>query len=367
MENKHNILLKEYVKKFNLENFKGVSHEQLASYDQLSDNVIGNLCIRKCNDCEMEFSCLSSLQTHQKALSHKNVTSNQDNFVKKVCHKCKICNKTIICDMSFIYSHIKNAHKLSFKAYCKDYGVTFAKTTKAILIESMKVSPFVDDLCIFACTDCGKLFNTSPALFTHRSRKKHGKKNDKSATEPVKGFSYQCKVCSKLLLCDKYIISVHMKNSHKIKTTSKRQYKEWCETFKKSLPVSQTVHNQLTVPVTEIPLGEITSTIGNLSSFSCPKCAKNNFFGWESLKNHFKTIHLQKITYSSDLVRTARYHACLICPKAVLSDRSLLKRHLWSIHQVNISRYEKIFLRNGGTTLPSYQNWLKESWKKKSS
>ncbi len=364
MRNKHQMLLKEYIEKFNLDYLKAVS------YDHLSENLIGNLCVRKCNDCGLQFSCLSSLLRHQKALSHKNVTCNQDNFVKKVFHKCKICNKTIICEMSSIYSHVKKSHKLSLKEYCKDYGVTIAKSTKATLIESMKVSPFVDDLCTFACADCGELFNSSHRLFGHRRQTRHITKKDKFATEPVKGFSYQCKFCTKLLLCDRNIIFNHMKTSHKTKlsnigqTASKRQYIELCKTFKKSLPVSLTVHDHLTVSITKIPLGEITSAIGNLSSFSCPKCGKQKFFEWRSLKSHFKTVHLKQIMYSPDFVHTARYHACLLCPKGVLSDRGVLTSHLKAMHKMHLSKYEKIFLRNGGRTLPTYRNWFKEKfWK----
>ncbi len=115
----------------------------------------------------------------------------------------------------------------------------------------------------------------------------------------------------------------------------------------------------MAVSACQIPIKEITATIGNLCNFLCPHCDTKIFYSWRILTKHVKSFHHKKLTYSSSIVNTAQYHSCLICPKAILCDRFILLRHLREKHKMSLSKYEQIYVKHGGKILPTYQAWLK--------
>ncbi len=182
----------------------------------------------------------------------------------------------------------------------------------------------------------------------------------------ISGCSYRCEKCNTLMFCDKTLISNHFKNLHNVflktdgVTKCVPQYKQMCQLFLQSLPVSAKTHDKAVVPISEIPFSEITSVIGNLCTFFCPKCVQKYFSSTRKLSKHMKDVHHKEFTFKSRLVHTARYHACLVCPKAILGDRYLLYYHLRNCHKVSLPKYEEVFQRNGGKILPTYRCWLQE-------
>ncbi len=217
----------------------------------------------------------------------------------------------------------------------------------------------------FFCNVCDKMFNRWSSLRRHREIEKHHILSYRSKVLSLaKGYSYMSKCCAKLLLCDKDIIKAHMKKCFKKNTNGemrnvKKQYNEFCKSFIDKIPVSTKKYCKMTVPVRKIPTMELTSTIGNLCTFVCSHCSSQKFFSsYSQLQDHTKNVHLKGNSFDSSLLVTARYHAWLKCPRAVLSDRYILSIHLQKYHNRSLHNYEQVFRKNGGTILPTYEKYF---------
>ncbi len=359
----HQISLNQYIKNYKLD-----SSKTLAT-GSFSDKILGDLCVYKCQECQEQFNSFTKLVYHQRSLSHKISSRNKECRVKSVYHKCKLCNKFIHCEIKILCKHMR-CHGMNLEEYCNTTGCIKQepeeKKKKKSVIESLKISNSIDNLCVFACSKCKKTFNGA-AMFHYHKRKRHECRNGQTLMQAfVKGFSFKCSICPKLMFCDKTDIRYHMEQCHddvpinfRNTTTYEALYRKECATFLKRVPVSSKVYNKHTVQAQEIPIGEITSAIGNLCTFSCLNCNRKNFSSYFALKKHIRSFHQEKVAFKASLVMTARYHSCLLCPKAVLNDRHILMNHLHIMHQITLSKYEKVFQKHGGKTLPSYQEWLK--------
>ncbi len=120
-----------------------------------SQDIIGNLCLYTCLECEMTFNRKSKLRDHTKLSSHKNSSDNNLNLTKTVYHKCKLCYKDILCDYASLYMHLRFCHSLSIDVYCRANNCVIAGDKK-IVLKSLKLSLHIDNLCTFACNFCKK-------------------------------------------------------------------------------------------------------------------------------------------------------------------------------------------------------------------
>ncbi len=339
--------------------------EQTATY---SNNVIGNLCEFECTECNKKFSCKDTLYQHQRHSLHRsNIKANQS-VTRKVYHLCKMCNKSILCDSNTLKKHLFRSHGLSLKGYCRKTGCSMVQSRHSAsswTIKKLPLSKDIGNFCLFSCNVCSKKFSNSACLREHFIVKHQPKVVEPLPTYLIKGFSYRCKVCSKLMLCDNYVMQSHMSVVHGFKKDDKRsvtfklkeQYKTFCDSFIKDIPVSPVIGKRTIVPIEKIPIKNITSKIGSFCCFRCPRCDLKDVSNYKSLRAHFKAVHNCGVTYKPSLVSVARYHGCLLCPKAVLSDRQFLGTHISTMHKKSLVEYERTFLRNGGESLPTYTDW----------
>ncbi len=351
-----------------------------------SKDIIGNLCVYQCNDCNQEFKIPRHLNSHQRALSHGHYSHNYSrksnkSLVKSVYHECKLCNASLLCAMSALHCHFKRRHFISIEEYCKKTGCTMRRTkvNKPLLsgIKSLKVSANMDNMCVFKCDICTKTYCTLKPFKNHMNREHKTRVHmyaNKDYVNPlskyiVKGKSYRCEYCSILMLCELGTIHEHMRQHHgltgkdesSVPSTKKMQYSFLRDSFLKNTPVSHLNWKRTIVPISEIPLKDRTSTIGNLCTFSCPKCDDEDFPSWCALIQHCSNAHnMNNVCYNPTLVSVARSHACLICPKAILSDRTFLQWHLRGHHKIGLPEYERIYVQNGGESLPTYVNWRRK-------
>ncbi len=358
VSNKHETPLAQYKKQFNLENPK-----VLRSIDCYSDKILGNLCVYQCEKCLQKFSTERRLNIHQKTMFHG---KNMKKVIKSTYHKCRLCKETILCETVYLQHHMKGYHKITLPEYCAKTKCEMQQTKKMLKLKTLKISAKVYDSCVFACRICNEHFYSQCSFLSHKNSKKHHLTPPQPPISDLEsGSSYRCTICSRLMLCDRNIIQSHMKQYHhvvfdmKLLTQRKVEYQRMCDDFVQDLPISVTVQDKMSVPACQIPINEITATIGNLCQFMCPYCDTKIFCSWYFLTKHVKSIHHKKLFYSSSIVSLARYHSCLICPKAILSDRFILLRHLCKRHTMPIRKYEEIFVKHGGKVLPTYQTWLK--------
>ncbi len=365
--NHHRISLGNFKKKFVLNQLKKLPE------NAYSNNVIGNFCSYKCKGCEEQFDQRPPLIDHMKATSHGMNFKGQVNMIKAIYHKCKICDNVILCDIIVLRRHFKARHSLTIDEYCQKTGCIQAEKKEkkeTLFLNSLKVSESVDNLCIFTCGICNKSNKSVYELKKHRMQSKHyvKRKTQSLTTLLLKGFAYKCKICSKLMLCDKTVIQRHMIKNHEMEEqewphkTKQKLYEEYLAFCKSSIenePVSAKVNEKVVVPSRSIPIKETSSTIGNLSQFFCPQC-KSKFHSWQALGRHCKNSHTFTIHFDKSLVLTARYHPCLLCNEAILSDRTFIRWHLRCKHKITLAKYENTFLKHGGKTVPRFRKWLNQ-------
>ncbi len=368
MKNHHDLLISQYIKKFHTDKLKLLPQEVTYSND-----TIGNLCQFQCLDCGAKFTNRGTSRKHQINI-HGNNVERGEKMIKRVLHKCKLCGKMVQCEIQYLLCHLKSVHGLTTKEYCKQTGCKYAQNIYRTFLKSksmlqcLPLLTIIGNKCKFECRQCLKTFNTKNNFYNHI--KKHNIKKINIFSCLIRGFSYQCQFCPKVLLCDKRTVIDHLKYAHgheylKLKKLHylrlKENYMEMCEQFIKGVPVSTMIGNQPRTKVNDIPIHEITSKIENLCKFSCPKC-NSTFSNWFSLQWHSKKIHKSGVKFNPSIVSEVRYHSCLLCPTAVLSDRYFLARHLESKHKsVLMSKYVKTFAKNGGETLPPLNEYINKS------
>ncbi len=290
-------------------------------------------------------------------------------IIKTIYHKCKLCSKSVTCELSNLRKHFKVVHSINPKEYCKQTGCTLValgqyRLNKSFL-ETLQISKNIERTCIFTCKACNKTFSDSFHFKYHMGR--HHKKVQFTLEDSLTdGSSYKCEKCSRLMLCDQSLILRHLRRTHSSKGNKlnipvniwMRQYKEYCNNFKAKIPISSKVWKKPVVAANKIPIEEATSIIGNLCTFKCPTCVSKYFSSWYEITKHLQTMHNQSRNSSPLFVATARYHFCLICPKAVLSDRRIISNHLKKCHKISLRKYEEKFRKHGGKAFLKYNEWL---------
>ncbi len=366
LTNQHsNMLIGQYIKKYYTDTTKATIKE---TYSQ---QVIGNLCAYACRVCGKKFHCRDTLhEHHSRELAHDVGPRVREELTKLVLHKCKLCNKSVHCDNEALGKHIRSLHSISLTEYCRRTGCAIIRNSKlncSPLLASLELSNTIENKCEFVCSFCNNRYYNYTGFRIHL-RSHQVKTSQPIASYLVKGYSYRCEICFLLTLCDKNIIASHMRLKHNIAITCKTlrhaerlepEYLEFSETVTRHLPVSTKIYRSATISLDKLSIRETTSTFGDLCKFVCTKCNFQKFYSWEHLRKHSKKVHGQSIVLKPSSVLTARYHRCLICPKAIMADRYFLTIHLKQCHRKRLSEYEKVFSKNGGKTLPSLKEWVR--------
>ncbi len=363
LEQKHKMHENEYNDKF------GHNTSKTLPEDAYSENTIGNFCVFQCIKCKKKLQSKKLVSRHKcfhfQSTDHKNICS----LTKRVYHTCKLCSKKLLCDRIILTGHFRYRHNLSTEEYSEKTGTsnTTQRRVPRSLLKSLNLSNEIGNICIFACNICNK------KLIGYESFKGHVRKHKQKCHNLLpkcllKGYSYQCKLCGKLMLCERSFIYSHMINVHGVvmrenmenaAATEKSKYEKLCKTFKEKTPISFTFWDRTVMPSEKVPMQERNSRIGNLVEYNCPKCDLKEINGWIGFVRHYKSVHCydSDFTYSPSLLSVARCHICLICSKAILSDRYFVAKHVRKRHKMALQRYERIFIKNGGEVLPTFRQW----------
>ncbi len=355
---KHRLGKAEYVKKF------GLVSSWRCTDGTYSENTLGNFCRYKCNDCGQEYVARASMRKHLWE-KHRSKSPNSEWLAKRDFHKCKMCDATILCELVALRRHFRVVHDITLEGYCMRTGCTLMNRhppfSKSFL-KTLKLSRTAGNLCVFICKTCNMSFKASSTFKSHMKRDHPNLSQSVAAASVVKGFSFKCEQCSGLMLCDKKVIDDHSRTRHnrifmELSAKNRRRYEEVCNDFRQNTPKPSKVWDTKIVPVSQIPLQEQNSKIGNLCIFKCLNCQKM-FTNYLELEKHRRDDHGLGMHFSPSIVVKARYHACLLCPRAFLSDRNILRAHLRGHHRKGLQDYERTFQQNGGEVLPTYSNWL---------
>ncbi len=346
-----------------------------------ASTVIANQCQYNCTKCNQIFHSKYSILKHFKQTMHViPFKVNLKDYLKKtVVHECKICSKRILCDKTVIKAHLRSAHNIGLKEYCKslkikyldrksifdrEFNIVFAKSTS-----KKQVSKLSGSFCTFKCSKCEYTCKNWKVLTRHIYKSAHG-----PLLLPMKYLIsetfYKCQVCDEILLCDNVIVTSHLQknkldNSSYNAMPNLRRPKDLMADYTLRLK-SATRHIPTFDPHSEsflkhdLAASQTTGDIGNISFFKCPDCAKTDM-SYGNYIFHCKTKHTLKIGSYSLLnvnIVEARYHRCHICSNILLCDNKILSKHLSSRHKSTLNNYTKEYvLKNGCKVYPSFREY----------
>ncbi len=180
----------------------------------VSENICSGKCIFKCTECpNSSFSSWASLREHMKKMHKQNAKMSEHKlFASKIVdHVCKVCSAKILCDSNFLQIHLYK-HKLSIAEYKKKYNCeSFRNINKQKILQKGTLSKQkIDNMCTFRCSKCYKLLKSYASLQKHSYREKC-QVNDSDLSNCIQNVvTHQCKICSKVLLCDRVLIERHV-------------------------------------------------------------------------------------------------------------------------------------------------------------
>ncbi len=218
----------------------------------------------------------------------------------------------------------------------------------------------VGNKCTFWCKGCNKAFTS---LKSHRF---HNYRLTKEGLPPCsidgpnwlnfveKAVAHCCRLCSKLLLCDKEHIYRHMNSQHKIKVSiymkeylSQETAPESVEVqaLKRETPIVTSKFDHYTVSPYSLPREKVTNVVENLCTFKCMCSA--TIKSYNSLLGHSKKCkELTKrvsLKTAAEFVDEARYHCCRVCARRILCDKGLILRHVHASHShLGIEGYSQL-------------------------
>lgn len=343
----HKMTKLEYCRKHQLEDYRADSHckqdesrQSVLKKATLTDKL-GNLCLFKCQTCGVIVKSWNALYQHARYSEDINDLASNLNLTKALVSSCKhICrecgrekmNDVTLFGLHLIYEHgmtqaeYRKKHKLEKKREDTHRAQNFSKKGE--------LSSIIGNFCKFKCLVCHLTYTSFSSLRRHERSKKHGKTtltnlNDNPSL--IKIVSYQCKVCTMLVLCDNYSLVLHMRCHFGDNAISK-----YCKKFGLMKPKKHAATNYTVVSDTP---RQILNVVGNKCTYKCTKCDKN-FFEWAKLKLHLKkTNHgdgqvkdIGKLLFKTEL------HNCQICRSNVLCDSQFITSHLRN-HKMTLPQY----------------------------
>ncbi len=104
--------------------------QNLLQKGEISENIVGNLCMFRCIGCKRMYKSLRTFQSHTNLRSFTCPLKGQDlewrtSLEKVITHRCKLCSKLLLCDSRMIIVHMVRAHGIkTIGEYAKQTGST---------------------------------------------------------------------------------------------------------------------------------------------------------------------------------------------------------------------------------------------------
>ncbi len=295
------------------------------------------MCEFACPECRSNFNYWKKFVFHVKSKHRRTIgiSDYKDYLSKATVHICNICSEKVLNEDRFLCLHFSWKHKMKLVDYRQKYccnpdpSVIYQKMLK----KGRKSENIIGNLCTFKCPGCRKTFRTSHALHTHanRSKQEHCSKAGSlglARTYIEKVVTHNCKICDKLILCEKIWITFHLK-CHGIKSLKKYAEMTGCilEVSKEDKIISKTM--------------KCKQEVGNFCSYTCHSCSHVTKT-WKNMRIHLKTNeHGPSVSTNwSDYISETVLHECVICQRKVLNEWAFLSNHFMRHHKTT-SQYVK--------------------------
>ncbi len=243
------------------------------------------------------------------------------------------------------------------KASLKNDKVAYLLESQSFeeVLKHAKVSETVENLCEYQCPKCGKLFRAKRSINYHLLKTKHGSELHKNSNDYLtKIVAHECHICSKRILCDKYIIHCHISKSHKIASTKTYMDKATCLKLV-GIKTRNKIEFKDFMDKTKRGQENFTDKVENLCSFLCLHCvyAGNS---WKALKRHINQNDHGPLLPLLKYVTNVTYHKCFVCQEVMLCDLDVMRNHQNNKHKISITHYKKII--NPTNTSPQQEYLL---------
>ncbi len=310
---------------------------------EVSLEAATGLCTFKCPQCSLEFGHWKKLGKHMKD-KHGIVVSVTDPtryVLKATVHVCRICLEKVFCDSKLLFYHFKHKHRLKLTQYRQQYGCAtkWQSQQQDILKEAGMSHDTIGNLCTFRCPLCRTIFYNSNAFQGHHIKSKCPFRSEKQSVlfYIEKVVTHKCKICSKILLCDKTFITRHVSRRHKL------TIEKYAESEKCIIEQNSNIHFHMDKNKALLKNDEISKMVGNFCLYACDKCSFVSHCN-VSLKRHLvKTGHGCSSKELKNYRSKTVFHECLICRKILLNDWRVLDHHMRRTHQQTASLYVEKF------------------------
>ena len=348
-------------------------HESKFESEVTVTREVGNLCLYTCPTCDWSCKNFKDMKAHA-AREHEEGKSRQyrKTYMTRevVLHRCRYCETRTACSIKEIYEHFMHQHAktqgISFSEYrelCNSgeklpgsEGSSHTRETmtskKARKKSTNKESanegkteeeqdhpasapgdgdplsampdrhhltgpllPFVSNQCDFRCPRCQEMFVSWASLRAH-SVEEHGEKAKVRIGMMASAAYHRCRVCSKLLYCDRQLIRRHAVGRH---------FSAWQE-YLDMFPEQQ--ERQDRPPV--VPW------VDNMCRYKCAKC------GQLLIKpSRHNNLQCQSTDCSNSRYRTVN-HGCWMCGKEIPCIKNNIWMHVTRRHpSVTWADYQK--------------------------
>ncbi len=323
-----------------------MTNSSILNSASVSHSASAGLCRFACSTCSKTFTSWKYLQRHEKKIHRKTIKIwNLEAYLFKASvHICKICSMKVLSDNQFLAHHFKNLHNMQLSHYRQQYNCNTAQNIhKVQLHKAMKKAKLFENVignfCTFRCPGCKNVFYSFTAFSDHwnpKVRKTCQELQDtvewRTCIEEV--VTHKCKICSKLILCDKGIILMHVRGIHYIKSIGEYAKKSGCTLEKR-------YRNDLEKRVNVNSKDAKTSVqIGNHCSYACHDCGYTSKC-WVSMKKHFNELNhgSSKNGWHHYITETV-LHQCKVCKNNVLNDLRFISNHINHHHHMSIQDYK---------------------------
>jgi hypothetical protein len=389
----HGLTVNQYRAKFELENpnLRATKEKQLKALltGAIVSESIGNLCTFQCQVCLKTFD--SKWKFHLEA-GHLNeekeiCTGSSEhsslffwqNAVKRVVHKCRLCGEMLLCDSHELSYHFTREHKVTMKEYSHLTGAQLRGSVHDVkermrkLQNSSRMEKSVGNFCKFECNQCDFRAFSWIQMKEHFVKQQHGNKINSAPDFATEAVLHQCRTCTEKVLCDKFIISLHLRTKHRLSVKqyiaegalkgSKDIYDEKLKEVLAGIPTVQKPLPKRCNPGKVLPDSQLTKSVGNLCLFECPLCQAASH-SWKTFQCHMRAHKGMKkwLTFDTKYVKEARYHRCLLCGTEILCDKTFIRDHInrhskAKKEKMDFPKYVKLVEESGGRSFPTFREW----------
>ncbi len=277
---------------------------------------------------------------------HQGIKLTKCNVVISEVKGTEELRREILKESTQSFNHIELAKKF----FTCQGGLARKSFLPATSLRDDDTTEEVADICLFSCQYCDLKTSNYGKYRCHHCFTRDGKKLLLHSECIIR--YHNCCICSKKIPCSTDSIRAHVtvhengkyRELDKYMTLAMERRKKVNNSgnFTTSVPDMSHITKVFKVPFEQshlIPENSVGYKVRNLCEFTCDMCSFRTTV-WCSLNIHKKAEHKKVLLCKEKYIVKARYHACNICAKRLLSGIHFIAQHALLVHSMTTSEYE---------------------------